>query len=161
MRTTEGKARRWAQALEALLLACALAACGPGTGGTGTGPGQGQGSLTPGAEPPSDQVEWFLGHWEGTGVQAQWEAERIRIRQGCTAVQYLGAWKPSAAGEVQLTVQFTQAPGALATGQGSLVATAHAGRILHLSVRDAQGNAVVAPVDLRLQPGAAALPPDC
>lgn len=151
--------RAGAAVLAMLCLALSLIGCGPGTGGTGTGPGHG--TILPGAEPPSDQVAWFLGRWEGLNTQAQWEPERIRIRQGCVAVQYSGAWKPDAAGEVRLAVQIGQSLDGLAAVQGQLTVTAQPGRLMLLQVRTAEGNTVIAPTELRLMADAPPLPPDC
>lgn len=144
--------------LAGLVLALSLLGCGPGTGGTGTGPGHG--TILPGAEPTPDQAAWFLGRWEGLNTQALWEADRIRIVQGCVAVQSTGAWKPDAAGEVRLAVQIGQNIG-IASQQGQLTATAQPGRVMLVQVRTAEGNTVIAPTELRLLADARPLPPGC
>lgn len=147
--------QRASQAAAVLLLACALAACAPGTGGTGTGPGH---EFTPGVQPQPSEAGFYLGNWGEGPVLARFEAERIRISQGCVAVEYNGPWAPTAAGEVQVAVQVTGGFAGAPPAGAILVATGLPAKVLRISVRDGAGNPVIGPVELMRSSDSAAAP---
>lgn len=162
----------WAHAarLMARLLATAatllvLAACGPGTGGTGTGPilgavnfsGSGFASGAPCAQ-----------HCGSTYLRL--ENERVELSITCQHFVFTGPWEIDAEGLAVLngTMETTDfAEGQTQTRTAPAVmrlqfssARADSSREVVITVRDLQGNHLIAPLTLEQQPTAAA-PESC
>ena len=163
MTTLPDLARRALQACAVSVL-LALAACGPGTGGTGTGPISGVFNYAgPGF---STGLPCAL---DCPGVTLRLEAERVEFTAACRRFIYTGPWELDEQGVVVLegTLETTE----VIDGQARTTSQPAVMRLqfseaavdsseVSLTLRDATGANLLAPVTLQ-QGTRAAAPPAC
>jgi len=157
--------RLTARRLVAVTTLLVLAACGPGTGGTGTGPINGAvyfsgAGFTVGAP--------CALHCGGTDLLL--ENERVELNITCQRFVFTGPWEIDAQGLALLkgTLETTEFPNRGEAQTRTVAAEiqlqfsdtrADSSREVVVTVRDAQGNLLVAPRTLEQRPASAAAAP--